>query len=194
MDKPTVLVFAGPNGSGKSTVTKAYTVSGIYINADDIKRFRGCTDLEAAQEAELLRETLLDSRKDFTFETVLSTPRNLILLDKAKKAGYYIKSVFVLTADAELNVMRVKTRVQTGGHDVPEDKIRNRYVKSLKMVSKLALLCDELAVFDNTDRPEVIYKKDDEGEVFLPNDFWDEAEIKELIKADSQIAIYEAFA
>jgi len=194
MDKPTVLVFAGPNGSGKSTVTKAYTVSGIYINADDIKQFRGCTDLEAAQEAELLRETLLDSRKDFTFETVLSTPRNLILLDKAKKAGYYIKSVFVLTADAELNVMRVKTRVQTGGHDVPEDKIRNRYVKSLKMVSKLALLCDELAVFDNTDRPEVIYKKDDEGEVFLPNDFWDEAEIKELIKADSQIAIYEAFA
>ena len=49
---PQLLVFAGPNGSGKSTVTKGLPIVGLYVNADEIKRQSGCTDLEAAQEAE----------------------------------------------------------------------------------------------------------------------------------------------
>jgi len=185
MIKPTVLVFAGPNGSGKSTITGGHPIVGIYVNADDIKRHRSCTDLEAAQEAELLRESLLSTRKDFTFETVLSTERNLILLEKAKMLGYYIKSVFVLTADVELNVQRVKARVLKGGHDVPKDKIRSRYNKSLRMLKRLSALSDGCIVVDNTDRPEIIYKKDDDGEVYLSNDFWDEADIRGLMNAEN---------
>ena len=50
--KPRLLVFAGPNGSGKSTVTKGLPIVGLYVNADEIKRIAGCTDLEAAQEAD----------------------------------------------------------------------------------------------------------------------------------------------
>ena len=184
--KPTVLVFAGPNGSGKSTIAKAHPIVGIYVNADDIKRHRGCSDLEAAQEAELLRGSLLNSRKDFTFETVLSTERNLLLLENAKRSGYRIESVFVLTISAELNVIRVKTRVQKGGHDVPEDKIRKRYSKSLLMLKRLAALSDECVVIDNTELPEVIYKKDADGEIYLSNDYWVEADIKELIIDFSQ--------
>jgi predicted ABC-type ATPase len=55
-DAPRILVFAGLNGSGKSSVTSAWQTTGLYINADDIKAKRGSTDLEAAQEAERLRE------------------------------------------------------------------------------------------------------------------------------------------
>ena len=83
---PRLLVFAGPNGSGKSSVTVKIPVVGLYVNADDIKRVRGCSDLEAAQEAEQIRNLLLAARKDFTFETVLSTERNLELLRQAKQA------------------------------------------------------------------------------------------------------------
>ena len=182
--KPTVLIFAGPNGSGKSTITDGHPIVGIYVNADDIKRHRECTELEAAQEAELLRESLLSSRRDFTFETVLSTERNLILLENAKNSGYRIESVFVLTADAALNVSRIKTRVLQGGHDVPEDKIRNRYDKSLQMIKRLIVLSDEFILVDNTARPEVIYKKDANGEVYLSNDFWNDVDIKRLVKAE----------
>ena len=74
--KPEIIVFAGPNGSGKSTVTKYAKVIPPYINADDIKRATLCSDLEAAQNAEELRNKSLDEKKDFTFETVLSTRRN----------------------------------------------------------------------------------------------------------------------
>ena len=79
--KPIILVFAGPNGSGKTTVTRGLPTFGTYVNADDIKAAYNLTDLEAAQQAELLRNTLLDKRADFSFETVLSTERNLLLLE-----------------------------------------------------------------------------------------------------------------
>ena len=85
---PEVIVFAGPNGSGKSTITRLAKTIGKYINADDIKRTNLCSDLEAAQQAESLREQSVKKRADFTFETVLSTERNLNLLKKAKENGF----------------------------------------------------------------------------------------------------------
>ena len=72
---PEVMVFAGPNGSGKSTITRMAKVVGQYINADDIKATTLCTDMEAALKAEELREMMVAKKKDFTFETVLSTER-----------------------------------------------------------------------------------------------------------------------
>ena len=88
--KPEIIVFAGPNGSGKSTITRMAKVIDPYINADDIKGTNHCTDLEAAQLAESLRENAIKEGKSFTFETVLSTERNLNLLKKAKEQGYFM--------------------------------------------------------------------------------------------------------
>ncbi len=79
---PEVMIFAGPNGSGKTTITSMAKTVGVYINADDIKRSILCSDLEAAQKAEELRDFMLEKGEDFTFETVLSTDRNLKLLKK----------------------------------------------------------------------------------------------------------------
>ena len=156
-NRPRLLVFAGPNGSGKSTVTRGLPIVGIYVNADDIKRISGCTDLEAAQEAEKIRNILLDGKQDFTFETVLSTDRNLELLRRAKEAGYEIQAVFVLTCSSDINVRRVQERVRNGGHDVPEEKIRSRYTRSLKNLAKLVRIADRTRVIDNSgDKPSLI--------------------------------------
>ena len=87
--KPVILAFAGPNGSGKTTVTRKLPAVGTYINADDIKKEYELADLEAAQQAESLRNALLDKNADFSFETVLSTERNLLFLEKAKERGYF---------------------------------------------------------------------------------------------------------
>jgi len=75
--KPEILVFAGPNGSGKSTITRLANIIEPYINADDIKRSSLCSDIEAAQMADTMRNELIDKKQSFTFETVLSTDRNL---------------------------------------------------------------------------------------------------------------------
>ena len=169
---PQILVFAGPNGSGKSTITQVWEKAGLYINADDIKATRGCSDLEAAGEAERLRELCFSERRSFTFETVFSTERNLDLLIRAKAAGFHIEGVFVLTASPELNVFRVKSRELSGGHTVPPDKIRGRYTKSLANISKLLALCDEFRLVDNTNQPEILFIKDESWQQIRPNQYW----------------------
>ena len=154
---PEVVVFAGPNGSGKSTITRMAKVVGEYINADDIKATTLCTDLEAALKAEQLREEMFAQRKDFTFETVLSTDRNLLLLKKARSCGFFVRGIYVLTVDPMINISRVAAREALGGHGVPKDKIVARYNRALKLIPELVEVCDILHIYDNTDEPYRIF-------------------------------------
>ena len=177
---PEVIVFAGPNGSGKSTITQMAKVGGEYINADDIKRTTLCTDLEAAVKAEELRERMINDKKDFTFETVLSTGRNLLLLQKAKEQGYFVRGIYVLTSNVDINVARVKAREALGGHGVPEEKIRSRYDKALALVSRLAETCDILHIYDNTREPFRIFKKRKDKYYHWENQYWRNDDIEKL--------------
>lgn len=182
MGKPRLLVFAGPNGSGKTTATRGTPIVGTYVNADDIRVDAGCSDLEAAQAATRLREALLGHGADFTFETVLSTDRNLDLLRRAKSAGYEITSVFVLTVSASINVARVRARVSSGGHGVPEEKIRARYARSLANPPVLIGLSDVAIVIDNTgDEPAQIFARDSRGQIVNETVDWSEEQIRKLV-------------
>lgn len=48
------------------------------------------------------------------------------ILRKAKKEGYFIKCVFVLTIDPQINIARIESRVAFGGHDVENAKVIDR--------------------------------------------------------------------
>lgn len=89
--KPMVLFLAGPNGSGKSTITYYFEKVGTYTNADDIVMATGVSNQEAARFADESRYASIASKKDFTFETVLSSKYKLEILQKAKDEGYFIK-------------------------------------------------------------------------------------------------------
>lgn len=158
--KPEVVVFAGPNGSGKSTITELLKPPMDYINADEIKKNMKCSDLEAAQLAEKQREKHIEQMNEFCFETVLSTKRNLRLLKRAKEKGYFIRCYYVLTADPMINVWRVRSRVESGGHDVPEEKIIKRYDRALELIKDLVEICDVCHIYDNSgSKPFRIFKK-----------------------------------
>lgn len=182
---PEIIVFAGPNGSGKSTITKMAKVIEPYINADDIKRTNYCTDLEAAQLAEKMREQAIASNKSFTFETVMSTDRNLKLLKKAKEKGYFIRCIYVLTADVNINILRVESREAIGGHGVPEDKIRSRYNKALKLIPELVDIADVMHIYDNSIVPYRIFKKRKSEYYVWDNEIWDTKAIRKLVGLDS---------
>lgn len=185
LSRPRILVYAGPNGSGKSTITKKIPICGIYVNADDIKRISQCTDLEAAQEAEQIRQMLLKSHKDFTFETVLSTDRNLNLLQKAKEQGYEIQAVFVLTNDPCINVERVKSRAKAGGHNVPEEKIISRYEGSLRNISKLVRIADHTRIIDNSgDEPHLICEVLNQQITIWETPLWSKKAILRLLSSN----------
>ena len=138
MQKPEIVVVAGPNGSGKSTYSEFIIgpnqfadESFEYINADNIQMALGCDPLEAAKIATQKRETALAEKRNFAFETVLSTRRNLDLLIKAKENGYFIRCFYFLTVNPFININRVDSRVADGGHSVPVDKIKSRYEKAV---------------------------------------------------------------
>ena len=50
----------------------------------------------------------------------MSTDRNLNLLKRAKEQGYFIRCIYVLTADVNINVFRVESREAVGDDLVNE--------------------------------------------------------------------------
>jgi len=178
---PIVLMIAEPNGSGKTTLINEIQTLGVYVNADDIKAERGLTDLEAAQQADVLRNELVENGEDFTFETVLSTDRNILLLERAKQHGYEVLCVYALTCDANINIARVKMRSAAGGHGVPEEKIRNRYYKALELLPRLIAICDKILIYDRSDKSQLIFSKENANAKLFPNQHWPEAKLRKLI-------------
>ena len=179
--KPEIVVFAGPNGSGKSTFTELLRPAFDYINADEIKKNLKCSDLEAAQIAEKQRLDHLTMKLDFSFETVMSTDRNLLLLQKARSEGYFICCYYILTVDPILNVQRVKARVLSGGHDVPENKIIERYHRALNLVKDVVEVSDICHIYDNSNaKPFRIFKKRKSELYFDSNLDWYQDDIELL--------------
>lgn len=181
--KPEIVVFAGPNGSGKSTITEMLRPTDmVYINADEIQKALGCSNIEAAKLAESRREEQLSKKESFCFETVLSTDRNLKLLQRAKDSGFFIRCYYVLTADPNINVARVSSRVSAGGHDVPVEKIVSRYDKALALVHELVPVCDICHIYDNSlNAPFRIFKKRKDQYYYCPEKYlWRKVDIVKL--------------
>ena len=180
--KPMVLVFAGPNGSGKSTVTTYFDKVGTYTNADDIVAATGMDNMEAARLVDKMRYRSIEQKEDFTFETVLSSHYKLDILKKAKEEGYFIKCVFVLTVDPQINIARIESRVAAGGHNVDSGKVIERYYKSINNIKELLDICDIMHVYDNTKSPERIIRKHKEELSIYPNEYWSEQDILGLME------------
>ncbi len=179
--KPEIVVFAGPNGSGKSTITGPEWIKGAYVNADDIQREQGITNIEAANIADEMRYDFIENGETFSFETVLSTDRKLSMLRDAKTKGYFIRGYFIMTCDPELNVQRVHARVKSGGHPVDDEAVRRRYRKSLANIPEFVSICDVCHVYDNTDKPFRIIRKHKHDISVYANDYWTEDAVHALL-------------
>ncbi len=101
--------------------------------------------------ATYIRTVLLRLRKKFSFETVFSHRGKLDFIQEAKAQGYIVYFYFVSTEDPEINVYRVKeVRVKQHGHDVPEDKIRSRYLRTMDLMYEASQLAYRSYYFDNS--------------------------------------------
>ena len=80
---------------------------------------------------------------------------------------------------------RVKNRVLTGGHDVPEQKIRSRYQKAISLIPELISLCDVCHIYDNTVTAFRIFKKRKDEFFMWENEFWTQKDIEKLTNIHS---------
>lgn len=140
--------------------------SGLLSKEFSIEDFQNCYILEKnriylqdhlADErlaqiiADYLRKRLLRDRKKFSFETVFSHHSKLDIIKEASEAGYKVYLYFVSTEDPEINVFRVQqVRVKEGGHNVPTNKIVDRYYRSLDFLFEAAQLVYQSYFFDNS--------------------------------------------
>lgn len=101
--------------------------------------------------AEFVRDKMLSSRiSPITIETVMSHQSKLDVMDYARSLGYRVYLYYITTMDPRINLERVKIRTVKGGHDVPEEKIKTRYYRSLDNLYNAVLKSDRAFLIDNS--------------------------------------------
>lgn len=107
----------------------------------------------------LFRELIMKERQSFAFETVFSHWKRLPDGSYASKVddikgmqreGYTVVLIFVGLAAPQMSVFRVQNRKQSGGHDVPIDKLFERFPRTQAAVGHAASVADLTLMIDNS--------------------------------------------
>lgn len=179
MAAPEFWLIAGANGSGKTTVASMPEFRMLLavekiLNPDaltkEILRRQPKLDIDdanrqAADETEARVASAILERKSFAVETVLSTLKYLPYVQQAQTAGYVVSMVYVAVRTPDIAVGRVAFRVQAGGHDVPTEKVRSRWVRSHEILGAFVPQLDSLFVFDNTEETADLVARKTNGRV-----------------------------
>lgn len=109
---------------------------------------------EGAFIASFLRHLLITQNKSFSFETVMSHSSKIDEISHVVGLGYAAYLYFVCIDSPEVNISRVNNRVVKGGHKVPEDKIVDRYYRTLKNLHSVLPYCYRAYLFDNSGKEQ----------------------------------------
>lgn len=137
--QPRLIIVAGANGSGKTTFAVPYTeqIGMQFLNADQFAKVYADLGEDnpmikgGRQFFRQLHEALATG-DDVVIETTLSGTYTSKVARKAKLNGYMVEVIYMFLNSADQCVERVAIRKRKGGHDVPEDDIRRRFLRSLK--------------------------------------------------------------
>jgi predicted ABC-type ATPase len=156
-----IYVLAGTNGAGKSSVGGAAIRErgADYFNPDEAtRRIRLANprisereaNTAAWQQGKRLLEEAMTTRSTFAIETTLGGDTITGLLLRALAEGIEARIWYVGLATPELHIARVRARVARGGHDIPENTIRQRFERSRINLIRLLPQLTELRLFDNS--------------------------------------------
>jgi predicted ABC-type ATPase len=159
---PGIYVLAGANGAGKSSIAGEVFArnGGAYFNPDVVaaalRRENPSLTAEEAnglawqQGLSLLRGAIARGYR-YAFETTLGGATITATLLDAAARGIAVYVWFCALESADLHVARVAARVQRGGHDIPERKIRERYDDSRRSLVRLLPHLEALRAYDNSE-------------------------------------------
>lgn len=157
--RPFILVLAGVNGAGKSSMGGALLAEhGLsWFNPDSFARELvaqlGLSAPEANARAWEFGRTQLEAAmangRNYAFETTLGADTMSGMLAQAAET-HDVMVIFCGLESVQLHLERVQARVASGGHDIPEAKIRERWVSSRLNLLKLMPRLARQQVFDNS--------------------------------------------
>ena len=174
---PRLFIISGCNGSGKTTATYAILPEILgcseFVNSDEFAKSLSPFDPSSASVSAsrymLLKIRYLLSRKaDFSIETTLATRSLLNIIREAKALGYTVTLLYFWINSPELAIKRVQARVRAGGHNIPEDTIRRRYVMGLKyFFETYAPESDRWVLADNSKTPFTVVAEGNRTDTFI---------------------------
>ena len=160
---PRMYIISGCNGAGKTTAS--YTMlpemleCSEFVNSDEFAKGLSPfnpekASIQASRYMILKVRYLLQRQLDFGIETTLATRTLLKTVRLAQASGYSVTLLYFWLNSPELAIERVAARVETGGHNIPEDTIRRRYRVGLDyFFHDYAPLCDRWILADNSQIP-----------------------------------------
>lgn len=148
---PWFVLVAGINGAGKSTFAQNRETLAVLleeqgpeleiINPDLVTReilksspwlSNSQANLQAAIDCEKrVKKLVANAQNSFVIETVLSSEKYKPIVRSALKNGYQVLFLYVVLSSVEEAISRVAKRVREGGHNVPTEKVRSRWPRSL---------------------------------------------------------------
>lgn len=159
-DRPVILVLAGVNGAGKSSVLGNILSDkkiGFYNPDQFAREYLELEKSSSIEEANSVAweygrkslESAIQEKRIYAFETTLGGNTISEMLLNATST-HDLKIYYCGLDSVEKHIERVKQRVAIGGHDIPEDKIRERWENSIINLIKLMPYLSALMVFDNS--------------------------------------------
>jgi len=169
---PNLFIIAGPNGAGKTTYARRFLPQEMrcheFVNADliaaGLSPFRPAgAEFEAGRIMVRRLKQLADERRDFSFETTLSSYGYVSMLEEMRAAGYRIRLDFLWIRDLDITRQRVRSRVVKGGHDIPDDVQQRRFGKGIRLLLEhYRPLIHYWRLYDNTGKnPHLALEEED---------------------------------
>ncbi len=159
MARPVLFVLAGVNGAGKSSIGgHLLRQAGLnWFDPDDFARellaVTGCEQAQANaaawQEGVHRLDAAIAEGRTHAFETTLGG-RSIPARIKAALPTHDVLIWFCGLSSPEQHIARVSARVAAGGHDIPSDKIRERYLSALSNLLALMPHLKQLQIYDNS--------------------------------------------
>lgn len=178
--RPGLVIIGGPNGCGKSTLSafaarQELLFGALPVNPDDLTaqvraswKDIGATEanLIAIERAEKAIWRAIAGGESAAVETVLSTDKYVAVVKIARDRRYRTRLLFIGLPSVDLAIERVATRVKLGGHDVPTDKIRDRWGRAHDNLVTFIGLVDEVLIFSNVgDEPVLVAERPKGGAI-----------------------------
>ena len=164
-----IIVIAGPNGAGKSTFAAEYLkregADRPFVNGDDIAarispENPAAAALEAGRIALRQMEAYVAAGTDFAVETTLSGRAYAARIRRWQAQNYRVAIIYLRLPSAEYAVERVAKRLKEGGHGIPEDVVRRRFVRSwANFLTLYQDVADEWQVYDNSVCPPFLLQE-----------------------------------
>lgn len=193
---PNLYIISGCNGAGKTTASYSLLPEMLnckeFVNSDEFAKGLSPfnpekASIQASRYMLMKIRYLLKRQSDFAVETTLATRTLLKTAKIAQDSGYSVTLLYFWLNSPELAIERVRARVSTGGHDIPEETIIRRYHVGIDyFFHYYAPICERWILADNSQIPFRVIAEGSKNDVINIRDEETYSKILEIAKERRQ--------